>query len=198
MLALDDPRWAELRHAYGSATDTPILLKSLEANPNQEAGDPLTSDDPWNLLWGSICHQGSVYSASYAAVPHLIRIASLAADPSPIEYLLLPAYIVRGRSAPMPPYLEESYTEAVARLPGLIPRMVGADLDGRNAPAITDALLMLCGHCELELGLTSMKLAGVKCYQQFYFDFQHLADVRVWKNFPDEETSLFMSTPGDA
>ena len=201
MLALDDPRWGELSHAYGSAADTPTLLRMLEADPNRTDYSE-DDDNPWSQLDMSICHQGTVCSGSYAAVPHIVRIAALAADPLPIGYLLLPAYIERGRThwsypAPMPSDLEESYFQAVKELPALIPRVMKADLDEGAALAIMEAVLILCGRWELGEGLASMKLADVKCYHQFYFDFQHLADVRVWKSFPDEETSLFMSAPSD-
>jgi len=43
------------------------LLRRLETRDEKALGK----------LWGSICHQGSVYSASRAAVPHLVRIAGV-------------------------------------------------------------------------------------------------------------------------
>ena len=202
MLALDDPRWGELSHAYGSATGVchvPYLLRLLEANPNKVdySGDV---DDPWSLLWGSICHQGTAYSASYAAVPHLVRIASLAVDPLPISYLMLPACIERGRvhyalPALMPPDLEVSYFQAVAKLPEFIPRMVRADADEREALAIAEALLILCGHWELGEGVSRMDAAEVKLYWEFRPIFQYLQGVKTWEDFPNEEIFRFMSTP---
>ncbi len=30
LIALDDPRWAELQHAYGAADDIPELLANLK------------------------------------------------------------------------------------------------------------------------------------------------------------------------
>lgn len=167
MLALDDPRWGELSRAYGSAADTPILLRMLEADPNQVPGDPTTGEDTWSNLWISICHRGTAYSASYAAVPHLVRIASLAADLLPLSYLLLPAYIECGRvlyvyPAPMPSDLEESYFEAVAKLPQLIPRLVRADLGEWDALALASALLFLCGQWELGEGIRNITLVDVK------------------------------------
>lgn len=190
MLDLDDPRWGELSHAYGSAIDTPPFLKMLEANPNQP-DDPL-GDNPWFNLWISICHQGTVCSASYAAVPHIVRIASLAADPLPISYLLLPAHIVRGREhyfhpAPMPSYLEESYLQAVAKLPALIPHMMRPELDEKTALAIAEAMLILCGHWELGEGVERLTLNDIKRYWEFYHDFQHLADVQAWNEFSDDD-----------
>ncbi|MFD4637478.1 hypothetical protein ACFWN2_09215 [Lentzea sp. NPDC058436] len=50
-----------LHHAYGTAENVPALLDRA-ATGDQEA---------WTELWSSLCHQGTSYSASYAALPHL-------------------------------------------------------------------------------------------------------------------------------
>ena len=198
MLDLNDVRWGELTHAYGSAIDTPPFLRMLETNPNQP--DDSTDDNPWLNLWISICHQGTPYSASYAAVPHLVRIAALAADPLPVGYLILPACIVRGRvydayPAPMPPDLEESYLEAVAKLPSLIPRIMRPDLDETTALVITEALLILCGHWELGEGIERLTLNDIKRYWEFYHDFQHLSDVQAWNEFSDADVPISEEKP---
>jgi len=78
LLDLDDRRWAELTHAYGSAADIPPLLRHLREFP------PATDyrAEPYFSLWTALCHQGPVYPASYAAVPHLV--AALLASTSPV------------------------------------------------------------------------------------------------------------------
>lgn len=49
--------WTSLRDAYGTAGPVEPLL---------ERGD--TQDRTiWDELWSRLCHQGTVYSASYAA-----------------------------------------------------------------------------------------------------------------------------------
>ena len=58
--------WSKLTHAYGTAEDIPGLLSQL---------DPDGSSQVWNDLWSRLCHQGSVYSASHAALPTLTRLA---------------------------------------------------------------------------------------------------------------------------
>jgi hypothetical protein len=65
-LDLDSPEWSSLQDAYGPATVIPSLLTALA---NQD-------DDMLDELYDRICHQGSIYSASIAAFPHLIRIAN--------------------------------------------------------------------------------------------------------------------------
>jgi hypothetical protein len=58
--------WTTLRHAYGDASDVPGLLHQLVPDPEAEV---------WNALWSRLCHQGTVYSASFAALPHLLQSA---------------------------------------------------------------------------------------------------------------------------
>ncbi|MER7701789.1 hypothetical protein ABTX81_02650 [Kitasatospora sp. NPDC097605] len=54
--------WSRLSHAYGSADDIPDLLDRIASAPTAEL---------WNDLWSALCHQGSVYPASFAALPWL-------------------------------------------------------------------------------------------------------------------------------
>ncbi|MFJ8609967.1 hypothetical protein ACIRH0_22625 [Streptomyces sp. NPDC093675] len=58
--------WSELHHAYGTAEDVPGLL---------DAARPAPQDPSWDELWSRLCHQGTVYSASYAALPALRDMA---------------------------------------------------------------------------------------------------------------------------
>ncbi|MEW1647863.1 hypothetical protein [Streptomyces sp. NPDC091219] len=58
--------WSGLSHAYGSAEDIPGLFARLGGAED---------DEVWQELWGSLCHQGSVYDASWAALPVLTDIA---------------------------------------------------------------------------------------------------------------------------
>ena len=116
MLPLDDPRWSDLSHAYGSASDIPQLLGQLAkaTTPRQD-----WQDEPWFSLWSSLCHQGDVYSASYAAVPHIVDIACHAPDPIDFSFFNLPASVEvarnSGRGPDVPPDLIGPYQHAIAR-----------------------------------------------------------------------------------
>lgn len=117
MLGLDDPRWTALTHAYGSASDIPELLRQLA-----EATGPKDSyeAEPWYTLWSSLCHQGDVYEASYAAVPHIVNIACGASGSIDFNFFQLPAAIeisrANGKGPKVPPDLVEAYGEAVCLL----------------------------------------------------------------------------------
>jgi hypothetical protein len=120
-LALDDPRWGELRHCYGPADDIPGLLRQLAAAPGPNDDWPA---EPWFTLWSSLCHQDDVYPASYAAVPHLVRIAIEATGPVDFSFLLLPASIevsrAGGRGPIVPDFLVAAYERALAALPDAV------------------------------------------------------------------------------
>jgi hypothetical protein len=117
MLALDDPLWGQLEHAYGKASDIPgylrILAKSTEPTESIDA-------EPWYTLWSKLCHQDDVYTASYAAVPHLVHIAASAKGPIDSSFLQLPAAIEAarhfGRGPEIPDVLAHDYHEALRRL----------------------------------------------------------------------------------
>jgi hypothetical protein len=70
VLPLDSPRWAEIHDAFGSAVMVPQLIRALPS------GDESSLDE----LFNSICHQGSIYEASFAAVPHLVALARATSD----------------------------------------------------------------------------------------------------------------------
>src|SRR5262245_54589316 len=64
MIPLDDPRWAGLKGGYGVPYDASRALRRLERG-----------EDVWAELWQELHHQGDLGEASYASVPHLVRIA---------------------------------------------------------------------------------------------------------------------------
>jgi hypothetical protein len=116
VLSLDDPRWAELQHAYGSAKDTPELLRRVYDDPDDS--------DAWYELWGSICHQGTAYQASFAAVPHLVAIAERSAACDRADALSLVACIVISAYY-IPPDLSAEFREALGRIPTLAAETLG-------------------------------------------------------------------------
>ena len=107
-----------MQHAYGSAADMPPLLRQLESFPSSDS-----DSEPWFSLWSALCHQDDVYTASFAAVPHIIRV--LASDPmrADFSFFQLPACIEIARARdefPIPADLRQPYLEALQRLPVLV------------------------------------------------------------------------------
>jgi hypothetical protein len=118
VLSLESSRWAELQHAYGSAGDVPALLSQLRTLPAAEG-----ETEPWFSLWSALAHQGDVYSASFAAVPHVV--AALASSPSKADsaYFQFPAWVEICRfkkQVAVPEDLQSSYFSALSQLPALV------------------------------------------------------------------------------
>ena len=117
MIDLDDPCWQKLSHAYGSAIDIPELLRQLARETGRKSGD---DSEPWFTLWSSLCHQGDVYDASYAALPHIVEIACNAKEPIDLSFFQLPAAIeiarINGKGPVVPAGLAQAYDDAISRL----------------------------------------------------------------------------------
>jgi len=123
MLDLQSKRWRELSHAYGPAKDIPELLQRLA--PLSAISDYET--EPYFSLWSSLCHQGDVYSASYAAVPHLISIKTLDGSSSTVSILQLVICIeiarLSKRGPSIPSDIQGSYFKSLSKLTMLIAKL---------------------------------------------------------------------------
>ncbi len=118
MLSLENPRWCELQHAYGPASDIPALLSQLQTVPSSVDGS-----EPWFTLWSALAHQGDVYSASFAAVPHVVHALAWAPDKADYGYFQFPAWveICRAKSqTEIPEDLRAAYLHSLAQLPSLV------------------------------------------------------------------------------
>lgn len=116
MIALDSPRWNELKHAYGSAKDTPGLIKAIaKSDPAAMKKHP----HPWSDVYGSLCHQYSYYPATYAAIPHLVSIAENSDLDTRLQVLILCGTIkAKGvqEGGPVPQDLIEPFESAMAAM----------------------------------------------------------------------------------
>jgi hypothetical protein len=71
----------------------------------------------------SLCHQGDVYGASFAAVPHILRVAELHASRVSSSFLQLPANIEfcrKKEELEIPEDLRVDYFAALKRIPLII------------------------------------------------------------------------------
>jgi hypothetical protein len=64
MLSLADPIWRNLQGGYRVPFDASKALARMESG-----------ESVWEELWNELHHQGDVGTASYAAIPHLVRIS---------------------------------------------------------------------------------------------------------------------------
>jgi len=117
-LELDDPRWSELATAYGSAGDVPGWLRALRENPSS-ANDA----EPWFSIWSALAHQGDVYSASFAVVPHIVELAFERPEVADFSFFHFPAWVEicrARRGVEVPDFLRESYMSALDRIPSVV------------------------------------------------------------------------------
>jgi hypothetical protein len=154
VLSLDSHRWAELKHAYGAAGDIPALLRQLGELPSSGNGA-----EPWFTLWSALAHQGDVYSASFAAVPHVVHALASAPSRADHSYFQFPAWveICRARNqVEIPEDLRPAYFGSLAQLPGLVAAASNRSWDpdflactlaavaaAKGQPAVAEAVLEL-------------------------------------------------------
>ena len=114
MLDFEDNRWNDMQGGYRVAYDPRPALARLEEGRDIEAA--------WKELWNELHHQGDVGEASYAAVPHLLRIYE-SGEEAHWNTLALVGLIEllrgKGRNPDVPPFLQDSYQAAWKKVPVL-------------------------------------------------------------------------------
>jgi hypothetical protein len=79
--------------------------------------------EPWFTLWSALAHQGDVFAASFAAVPHVVAALATAPATADSAYFQFPAWVEVCRvknQVEIPADLREAYFDALARLPALV------------------------------------------------------------------------------
>lgn len=157
MIPLDSARWSQLEHAYGAATDIPALLRQLESFPRSDD----YRDEPWFTLWSSLCHQGDVYPASFAAVPHIISIAASAPERANHDFFLLPASIEIARCRDGEPFnvpkdLSDDYFAAWRSVPAVVAGCLQREWDDTFCRSAIAALSIGKGHVTLAEALLEL------------------------------------------
>jgi hypothetical protein len=104
-------------------------------------------------LWSSLCYQNDVYTASYAAIPHIVAVAETKPVKHRIEFFsfigAVEAYRHRKGAAPIPPFLEEGYFSAIEQAAVLIRDSLVADWDEEEMIVLLGAYSITRGHPRL-------------------------------------------------
>jgi hypothetical protein len=111
MLDLKDRRWTEMKGGYRVPFDPRPLLEQIER------GKKL--DEAWYELSGELFHQGDVGEASYAALPHLVRIHRQRGVPDANTYSLVATIDLargEGKNPKVPAWLQPGYDDAISAL----------------------------------------------------------------------------------
>lgn len=148
MLSLEDEKWKDFHGGYRIPYDASVPLRSMQ-----------DGIDVWDELWNELHHQGDVDVASYAAVPHLVRIAGGAAHRDWNFYGLLAIIeIERHRKVNplIPAWLSADYDGALVKASAL----ALADMDCEQDSVTTRASLAVLTLAKGELKLGAM-LSGL-------------------------------------
>ncbi|MER5266334.1 hypothetical protein ABTZ99_30010 [Actinosynnema sp. NPDC002837] len=122
---VDDVDWASLDHAYGSARDVPRTLRAAVGEDEASAGEA------FEHLFGSIYHQGTLYSATPRAVPFVARLAADPATPRRAGLVHLLGAIAETGDAP--PDVLADVDAALGRETGrLLPLLEDPDVEVRH------------------------------------------------------------------
>jgi hypothetical protein len=96
---------------YRMECDPRPLLAELESAQNRETA--------WHELWEELHHQGDVGEASYASVPHLVRIHRTSGILDWNTYAIVATIELargNGNNPEVPKWLEEDYLRAIREL----------------------------------------------------------------------------------
>jgi hypothetical protein len=107
MLSFEDSRWTTLKGGYHILYDPRPALMRLEAEEFVVVA--------WEELWNELHHQGDVDDASYAVVPHLVRIYEAKSNIDWNFYAIVSIIEIerhRKKNAPLPDWLAEDYFQA--------------------------------------------------------------------------------------
>ena len=168
MLSLDSPRWSSLQHAYGSAADTPQLLRQLKDMPSSEA-----DAEPWFSIWSSLAHQGDIYSASFAAVPHVIAFLAHAPTKADYSFFHFPAWVEICRqknSVPVPEDLSAAYWDALAQLPSLVAKAAEREWDEPSLSCALAAIAAATGHGIIAEAVLEMNSEVAQDFLKWHLD----------------------------
>jgi hypothetical protein len=147
MLPLTDKRWQQLHGGYRVPFDASAPMIRLEA------GEPV-----WDELWDALHHQGDVGEASYAAVPHLVRIAQGMDVRDWNTYALVALIeIERHRKAnpPLPGWLRSDYEVAWQTVVALALNDLAASRDPLTVQSALSVVAVARGQ---------LKLAALLCH----------------------------------
>jgi len=165
---MESINWNELEHAYGNASDIPQLLNDLKSYPSCKSYD----EEPFYTLWSSLCHQGSIYSASYAALPIIVSLIEGALEKVDYNYFLLPVSIeiarLNGNGPEIGKGLEVNYFEAIRTMGYLTGRI--NTTDGTMISVLSAATAVCHGKAALAEAILELTPDTLMDFQEWLED----------------------------
>jgi hypothetical protein len=170
MITFDDRRWEHLKGGYKTPCDPRPVLRRLEAGGNGRA--------EWDQLCDELHHQGDVGEASYASVPHLVRMQAQSRTVDWNLYALVSTIEIerhRHGNPPLPSWLAESYRKAWLRVVEIGTRDLGRTNDPLAVRSILGAIALAKGQLRLGAFIAHSDLSEIdeflekrSAWSQFY------------------------------
>jgi hypothetical protein len=168
LIPLDSPAWANLTDAYGPAAGIPELLRQLRSYP---IDDP--DKEPWLTLWSALAHQGDVYPASFAAVPHVVEMLAQSLSKVTPSFFQFPAWVEISRqktSAEVPPELADDYFAALSGLPALVGSAANRDWDDAMLQSALAALAAAQGRGSVAEAILELSPEVASKFLDWFYD----------------------------
>ena len=166
-LPLDSPRWSALSTPSGGAGDVPGLLTALFDRRTLSLAD---DGSPWFRLLDRLYHQQSAYGAAFAAVPHLVRLASMVGTRDRQELCVAFGMIASAllrHVEPIPADLAPAFTRASSDAAEVTLRLLAREPIGKDAGHyLAFGALALVGHpagCLVDANLFPSSPPEVEC-----------------------------------
>ena len=137
MMEFDDCRWDGLKGGYRIPFDPRPLLIKLEAGQDTEA--------VWDELWQESHHQGDVGEASFAMVPHLVKIVRNGGAPGQNAYAIVGTIELRrneGGNPDVPDWLREDYFDAIRDLAAIALSRIDSARDPEEIKVMLSTIAM--------------------------------------------------------
>jgi hypothetical protein len=158
MLSLTSPKWSGLKSNYGNGARVAELLSLAKSD-----APPHTWYDE---LFQELLHQYTVSEAAYAAVPHLVDIASEREDlREPLLVLVGGCYTFSQtpEAAPVPAELEGEWHDAARQAIPIMGAVLGKDQPSQSTLRyLFSSLAALNGHYALAVVLEALDVE-VEC-----------------------------------
>ena len=129
---------------------------------------------PWFSLWSALAHQGDVYSASFAAVPHVIAAFATAPVAADESYLQFPAWVEICRAKKLveiPEDLKAAYFDSLSQLPGLVTQAAARHWEPSYLACALSAIAVAKGQHAIAEAIIQMSSPEVADeFLEWYFD----------------------------
>jgi hypothetical protein len=125
------------------------------------------------MLWSSLAHQGDVYTASFAAVPHVVQVLASSPERADFTYFQFPAWIEICRQKngmSVPEDLAPPYFEALSRLPKLAAAASDREWDTTFLQCVLSAIAASKGHVDIAEALQELSPEVAAEFMQWLFE----------------------------